>query len=724
MTLLPSYRLCSHAVVLLAVLGAGMAQGSIWLLLFAGTLAAGSRLVSEGPRAWAIGRRWSLLLTAIALIAAGLYVLVEPGTDRVVQGVLVFSVWITVIKLYERHTVENEVERLILSALLMSLAAVHGSDLLFGVVLMGWIVLGLIVLVLIPFHVGSDEFERGGVQNRSIRTDIVAGPKLRNHLQAGVLVVVLATLIVSACLFFVLPRSGDTILAPIRRDDIRVTGSGVRADVTLPQELQILNQGAAVADIVQLAGDPLATGPLYLRTATSSRYVGNGQWVPWRHRPSKMNWCPADRWVTLPPSGRTSHATLQVHLLQGLVYLPVLRGTTELRTDRDVWISWDRISQTIGIEAGGQPTNYELKSDLLSPARIYPVDPRAWSDAIVALAKRVLTQAGLAETAPEDQDAASKWRHQAVVAFRRYLEEGNFRYTLDLRTVGSTSETREMDPVERFLLVERRGHCEYFAAGFVSLCQASGIQSRIVTGFLADAAGPGHWQAFSDDAHAWAEARIEGDAWTRVDPSGSLAAQESMHGVLASLRQLYGSVDMFWQLNVVGFTRMTQQRVAESIWPRWHNALDTGVRWINELLAKLDVRFGLGRAGTIWLMSVGAILVLVIIVAVRLVRRRRRARRISGLQDSESVRTIDVLFYEELLRRMKAAGLTKPLAMTPMNWCSNLAETHAEVSRIASALVSRFYGVRYGHQPLTLASRHDIQEEMQELARALRSVAT
>ncbi|HJO15837.1 MAG TPA: hypothetical protein QF800_03000, partial [Phycisphaerales bacterium] len=86
MTLLPSYRLCSHAVVLLAVLGAGMAQGSIWLLLFAGTLAAGSRLVSEGPRAWAIGRRWSLLLTAIALIGAGLYVLVEPGTDRVVQG--------------------------------------------------------------------------------------------------------------------------------------------------------------------------------------------------------------------------------------------------------------------------------------------------------------------------------------------------------------------------------------------------------------------------------------------------------------------------------------------------------------------------------------------------------------------------------------------------------------------------------------------------------------
>ena len=719
MRLFPSFSVCSHAVVLLAILGAAMAQGSLWLLLVAGTLGVAARLVSEGPNPWLISRRWSLGFTSLALIGSIIYIVIDPMMDRVVQGVLMFSIWITIIKLYERHTLENEAERLVLSVLLMSLAAVHGTDLLFGVVLLSWIALGLVVLILLPFQAGSDEFEAAVGVNRSARREVISGPRMRHQRQGAVLLVIVITVLCSGMLFFILPRPEERVLTPVRRAQVHVTGSGIRPDVNLPQELQIFNQGAAVADIVQTDGDPIPSGPLYLRTGTSSRYLGDGKWVPSGHRPSRMRWCPEDEWITLPPKNRSSQVTLSVQLLQQLVYIPVPRGPTRLRAMRSVWVSWDRVGQIIGVESAGQLTSFELQADLLSPAAMMEVDREAWNGPVRELSASLLTAAGLPIDQPDDPAAAQEWRHQAAMTFRTYLEGGAFFYTLDLRSVGSTEATRRMDPVERFLLHEQRGHCEYFASGFVALCQASGIQSRIVTGFLAQGAGQGRWQAFSDDAHAWAEARLSGGVWTRVDPSGARAAEDSGRGLMATLRSFYSAADMFWQLNVVGFTDLTKQQAVSAILPRWQAFMDSIVTGSNNFLAEVDHRFGAGRAGTIWLISVGGIVLLGVVVLVRFIRRRRRARVVSGLPSGSSIRTSDVLFYDELLQHMEAAGFEKPASMPPLTWSRTAISASAELAGLVEQIVEQFYRVRYAQEPLTVESRQRVRTQLQQVQRLL-----
>ena len=100
----------------------------------------------------------------------------------------------------------------------------------------------------------------------------------------------------------------------------------------------------------------------------------------------------------------------------------------------------------------------------------------------------------------------------------------NFRYTLFL----GDAERGGRD-LERFLLVDRAGHCEYFATSTVLLLRALRIPARYVTGYSV--------QEYSErensflirqrHAHAWVEARVDGN-WVEVDttPSTWMSAEE------------------------------------------------------------------------------------------------------------------------------------------------------------------------------------------------------
>jgi len=99
----------------------------------------------------------------------------------------------------------------------------------------------------------------------------------------------------------------------------------------------------------------------------------------------------------------------------------------------------------------------------------------------------------------------------------------NFTYTTEL---GAAHEERRT--LERFLLDDRRGHCEYFASAATLLLRAAGVPARYATGYVAEEWSPLERQYLvrARHAHAWTLAWIDG-RWREVDatPVGWLALE-------------------------------------------------------------------------------------------------------------------------------------------------------------------------------------------------------
>jgi protein-glutamine gamma-glutamyltransferase len=79
---------------------------------------------------------------------------------------------------------------------------------------------------------------------------------------------------------------------------------------------------------------------------------------------------------------------------------------------------------------------------------------------------------------------------------------------------------REPMTLEQFLFEERRGHCEYFAAGMVVLLGALDVPARIIGGFYGGDLNPlgRYFVVRRSDAHAWVEL-FDGTAWLTYDPT-------------------------------------------------------------------------------------------------------------------------------------------------------------------------------------------------------------
>ena len=130
---------------------------------------------------------------------------------------------------------------------------------------------------------------------------------------------------------------------------------------------------------------------------------------------------------------------------------------------------------------------------------------------------------GLLQRLPELAALEKRSERERVAGLEAWFAK-NFRYTLFLGDA-----QRGARDVERFLLVDRAGHCEYFATSTVLLLRALGIPARYVTGYVL--------QEYSQreksflirqrHAHAWVEALVDGN-WVEVDttPSSWISAEE------------------------------------------------------------------------------------------------------------------------------------------------------------------------------------------------------
>jgi transglutaminase-like putative cysteine protease len=317
---------------------------------------------------------------------------------------------------------------------------------------------------------------------------------------------------------------------------------------------------------------------------------------------------------------------------------------------------------------------------------------------IIELSKRV---------AGEDKGAYNKAR-----AIERFLR-GSYRYTLDLGR-----DTR-YEPLEDFLFVQRRGHCEYFASAMAVMLRAVGVPTREVNGFLG-----GEWNAFGGylavregDAHAWVEAWLGNElGWNMFDPTPPSGQRSRVDlGLLGDVRRILDMAELLWFKYVVEYDLNKQAEAVDRVrtwtkqWNQSGSSDDAGDRW-----------GGLGRVAKLVLPLAG----LAIAAALLPWRRGPRGATLRRLGLGRLLRRGPAEeLYHATVARYARHGHPRAAATTPWQHAQQLVRLEVPGALAFVRLCGLYYQARFGGAEPDAAEVAAVASELASLEAALRARA-
>jgi len=313
-----------------------------------------------------------------------------------------------------------------------------------------------------------------------------------------------------------------------------------------------------------------------------------------------------------------------------------------------------------------QPLRYSVES-LLTDS--YPVasprEAQANARAPIGNPRTVDFARSMRERYPDDR--------RFISAVLQWFHSEPFFYTL-------APPLMEEEPVDMFLFDTRRGFCEHYASAFVVMLRAAGIPARVVTGYQGGEINPrgGYMIVRQSDAHAWAEAVIDG-RWYRFDPTAAVAPARVERGLFGSvpagdpvplfarqdggwLKDLQLAIDAInhqWRRNIVEFNRDRQR----ALWREWR--IDGFAPW--------EIVGGGATALALW---AGAVL------AWFAARRKRQERALT--------------LWDAACRRLARAGLPRLAHEGPLAFAQRASQRWPQFDIAFRAIGESFATLRYG----------------------------
>ncbi|QDT10224.1 transglutaminase TgpA family protein [Planctomycetes bacterium K23_9] len=326
-------------------------------------------------------------------------------------------------------------------------------------------------------------------------------------------------------------------------------------------------------------------------------------------------------------------------------------------------------------------------------------------------------------------------------AFERHLAvAGGYQYTLNL----DSEVPPGTDPIEQFVAVDKRGHCQYFASALAMMLRAVNIPARLVVGYrTAEYNDLGqYFVARQLHAHAWVEALIDRDQldeshrlfgqapsseyWLRLDPTPGDSEMPDRSG--GNVDQVIDMAENLWDKYVVtmdadrqpdAVTGISQQSffsalvqgASKSVMRLRRGQLGTGIRlggwsslpgvfsWPAAVMAViLGIGFiGLAKRLRSWLI------------------RRKKQQKSNSEADKPSV-----AFYADALDELSRIGLHRQADETPDEFVSS-ALRHASGAELVAPLqvvTEAFYSACYNEGDALSLSRDEIDGE-QKLSLAI-----
>jgi transglutaminase-like putative cysteine protease len=365
--------------------------------------------------------------------------------------------------------------------------------------------------------------------------------------------------------------------------------------------------------------------PVRLRGMIYDRYAG-GEWRQ-TQRGLREIASPGGVVRIARPEGPEQDAIIQIKAQRGKLFLPVgtysvagINGRFFEGPTRDAYFMYSEGLMNLGLRLAYQTE--PLRLTRVNPVP-YPVSPE-----IAALAREIVG----AETDPTRQAAL----------IERYMVN-NFRY------VPNGSEMQRTMPIDEFLLRDRGGNCEYFAAGMTVLLTALEIPARIAGGYYGGRLNPltGYYTIRRQDAHAWTE-MWDGERWVTFDatPASLRPGTDTANMIGEYMAALSDSITFVWDRYVLTFGLGDQVVLAEEI-----------MAWVRTTATQLRAGF----ASNLGAIASPAFLLLLLLVlaggALAVVTARRRRPLFDLLAQHLGARGIEVgpaMTMEEALRQLRA----------------------------------------------------------------------
>ena len=276
-----------------------------------------------------------------------------------------------------------------------------------------------------------------------------------------------------------------------------------------------------------------------------------------------------------------------------------------------------------------------------------------------------------------------------AILLQKYLR-ANYGYTLELPKVEPD------DPLAFFLFHRRKGHCEYFASSMAVMLRVLAIPSRVITGFQSGVYNPisGSQLIRSSDAHSWVEAWLPDRGWTTFDPTPPDPNAPEL-AAWTRLSFYADAVDVFWQDWILNYNLERQlqlaSRVGESgrhIRLNWTEGprFWTGRSWSG--LRDLASRYGFVLFGGLALALLGKFL------------RRDGWRwwttrqRLLKVQRGEGQASDATLLYQRMLKALHRRGIEKPVWLTPCEFARVLQEP--ELALLVEDFTGAYNELRFG----------------------------
>ncbi|MBV9771304.1 MAG: DUF3488 domain-containing protein [Bryobacterales bacterium] len=267
----------------------------------------------------------------------------------------------------------------------------------------------------------------------------------------------------------------------------------------------------------------------------------------------------------------------------------------------------------------------------------------------------------------------------------KYLRS-NYGYTLELPPVEPD------DPLAFFLFHRRKGHCEYFASAMAVMLRVLQIPSRVVTGFQSGVYNPisGSQLIRTSDAHSWVEAWLPDRGWitfdpTPPDPNAAALSPWTRLGFYAD------AIDVFWQDWILNYNLERQLQLASRV---GESGRHIGLNWSE------GPRLWSGRYWS-GLREFGFLLVGAIALAFlgKFLRRDgwrwwATRRRMLKVQRGRGQASDATLLYQRMLKALRRRGIEKPAWLTPCEFARVVQEP--ELSLLVDDFTTAYNALRFG----------------------------